>query len=321
MAADGGMAGIYGRDVVQDGLVQSMTTLKKQGNIELIASETITTGAGSLTASLISESNETGHSSFKLTGGSISLIAGDADDEEAYGNAGRIIHKGTILAPSGAVSLNAGERVFLENGSRIDVSGVWMFLPISERIRTVTLNSQELKDDQGQKESVLKGEEITFDILSGSAIGDVSGVLSAEELTALERAAAGGEITLNAHYGEVIAKRGASLDFSGGGVVYGSGNIVTTQVLADNGIYDISDVSQWIHIRETVDTVEVGNSRYGIYDVFTGNYFGGAVGGEQLLGRADPRPGRRHPDRHRQTGDPQRGYGRLGGCRMGADRN
>ena len=81
--------------------------------------------------------------------------------DQGESSVGRILHQGTIYAPSGEVTLNAREQAYLEDGSLIDVSGVWVERSGNANTIEAQLNSVQLRDDYGQKDGVLQGEWIT----------------------------------------------------------------------------------------------------------------------------------------------------------------
>ena len=271
LIADTGLAGMYGRVVNQEGLIRAVSAIKKGGKIELLASEKVSTGKNSLTISPVSESSETAHESFEYQGGEISIGGLDSDTPVKL-----IEHQGVICAPSGTVNLNAEERVYLENGSRIDVGGMWVDKSGEANLVEAQLNSVQLRDDYGQKDGLLQGETITANALAGSAIGDISGHLTSEEMTALERSTKGGTVNISASSGDIIVKEGAMIDFSGGGIRYGESNFQTTKLLAGDKIYDISEAPQWIQYDKIMGFQEKRHERYGITEEYAGLYYGGA---------------------------------------------
>ncbi len=269
LIAETGLAGMYGRVVNQKGLIRSVTAVKKEGGIELLASEKVSTGANSLTVVSVSSSLETAHQSFEITKSEIT-IAGLDDPVK------RIEHRGVIRALSGNVGMEAEERVFLEKGSVTDVSGMWGDKSGETNFIEVQLNSVQLRDDYGQKDGLLQGEIIAVDALAGSAIGDISGHLIPEEMTALERSTEGGNINISVSSGDIIIKEGAMIDFSGGGIRYGESAFRTTRLLAGNRIYDISEAPQWIQYDRIMGYQEKQHERYGIAEQYEGIYYGGA---------------------------------------------
>ena len=238
MIANTGLIGMYGENVEQNGVVSATEALKTAGVIELMASNTVSTGAGSITSTPVSDSTDTADQSFPFRGGTISIL-GINPAKPGIG-AQQIINDGLIQAPSGTVTLQAQQRVFLEKGSRIDVSGVWIDESASSNTTRIQLNSMELRDYPDQKNGILKGNYITVDNLLGSSIGDISQYLNTQQETAMERSLKGGSIYINAPYtGDIIVKQGASLDFSGGGIRYSAGDVTTTGLIANNKVYGI----------------------------------------------------------------------------------
>lgn len=267
-----GLTGMYGRDVRQDGIVRAVTAIKRNGQIELLASDRVATGKESVTETPVSDSDEAFHESFSYLPGQI-LVGGLSDAELLR----LFFHEGTISAPSGTVSVAATDRIFLAEGSRIDVSGVWNGKPASAREVKATLNSVALRDAQLQKDGALKNEEVSFDAVAGSGIGDVSGSLSSQEMTAAERSAAGGTINLDSGGGDIVLMSGASLAFAGGGTVYGEGTIGSSKVVAGNRVYDISSASSSYDYSMVLSDASKTHARFGIVEERKGLYYGGAA--------------------------------------------
>ncbi|MBE9551336.1 MAG: hypothetical protein IMF13_04735, partial [Proteobacteria bacterium] len=271
LIADTGLAGMYGRVVNQNGLIRSVTAVKKQGKIELLASEKVFTGANSMTITPVSSSSETAHQSFSVASGAITIAGLDSSTPVE-----RIEHSGIISAPSGQVPMKAEKRVCLEKGSVSDVSGMWVDKSGEANLVEAQLNSVQLRDDYGQKGGLLQGETISANALTGSAIGDISGHLTSEEMTVMERSTEGGTIDISASSGDIIIKEGAMIDFSGGGIHYGEGYLETTRLLAGNSIYNISEAPQWIQYDKILGYQEKRHERYGITEEYAGLYYGGA---------------------------------------------
>jgi filamentous hemagglutinin len=270
LSADNGLVGMYGRTVNQDGLIRAVTAVKKAGMIELLATDSITTGAASVTSTPVSDSSDTADQTFAKKSGSVmlsGLMIGTG--QNAAAPAGSIDHAGSIVAPSGNVYLE-GTQIVLEGSSRIDVSGTWVNEAASAVLVAPQLNTLNLRDDAGQKDGILLGATLSVDGRFGSSIGNISGYFGVTEQTAQERNTTGGSIYLGAHTNKftntgitdaattqnLIVKTGAELDFAGGGLRFASGTIAVSKLLSGTTLYDISSAPQWLVYDKivTVDT-------------------------------------------------------------------
>ena len=273
ITADMGQAGMYGSIVNQDGMIRSVTAVRANGRIELLASESVVLGENSITSSPISDSSEEVHESFPFSGGEI-LIDGLDDDHPL----GLLEHYGSIEAPAGDVEINVSDRIYLGKDSSIDVGGLWIERPVSEKTVEVQLNSVELRDNYGQKNGILSGESINVSALTGSSIGDIGNYLSAEEKTAKEMALEGGSISLDAGSGDIILREDALLDVSGGGISYTEGAVDTTKLVSvNNVVYDISDAPEWENYSKILGEYKKIHERYGVTETYRGIYYGGAA--------------------------------------------
>ena len=287
MIANTGLIGMYGENVEQNGVVIATEALKAAGQIEFVAADTVSTGAGSVTGTPISDSTDSADQSYPFEGGSISA------------SARVIVNDGLIQAPTGIVTMTAQNRVFLENGSSIDVSGVWIDEPASANTTQIQLNSEELRDYPDQKNGILKGSYITVNNLLGSSIGDISQYLGTQQETAMERSLKGGSIYINTPYtGDIIVKHGASLDFSGGGIRYSAGDVITTGLIYNNRVYSIDnapEIFQYTGITSIASYVDsyVEGSNAGLLSlvagkiVLDGNIQGNATAGVYQTGKTE----------------------------------
>jgi filamentous hemagglutinin len=266
--SDMGNSNMYGSVVNQNGLIRATTALQKNGTIQLVGTNRVTTGVGSLTETPVDQSGDRmviDPSQFKQ--GSISISASN----------GTIDHYGQILSPGGNVSLTALNRVILENGSSIDVSGSWVNLTAADRIISVQLNSDELRDAFLYKNGPLQGQTVQVDITTGLSFADISGYLASMPKSAPEMTTKGGTITLTATGGnsDVIVSQGASLNFSGGGLHYASGLFPETMVRIGTNIYTLQNMPAGVPIDEVLGTYSKTYQRYGVTDTWTGLYYGG----------------------------------------------
>jgi filamentous hemagglutinin len=272
LTADGGMVGMYGGTVQQDGMIRSITAIKRNGQIELMASDRIVTGAGSITATPVSDSTDTVNSASEFRKGSIVLSGLNS----STATVSRVELNGAISAPGGNVQVAAAERVYLGDGSSIDVSGVWNDKEAMDSTVTSQYTSVVLRDAFQQKDGTVKGASVTVDPLSGASFGDVSDSLSSRDVTARERSTAGGTITISALNGDIIGRSGSLLDFSGGGTRYGTGTVATTKLVSGNRVYDISNAPQNIAYDRVLGSYRLTSKKYGVVSDFTGLYYGGS---------------------------------------------
>ena len=297
LVSDSGFVGMYGKVVNQNGLIRAVTAVKTGGMIELLASDKVSLGPQSLTICPISDTPDTADPSFVYQPGRI-IVGGFNNQyfsvssgqlEKGTNPAKQIVLQGAIVASSGKVTLEASDRIFLDTGSRIDVSGLWVDEPASNSLISAQLNSIQLRDDYGQKNALLKGQTISFNALSGSSIGDLHDYFNAANLTAREKSTLGGTIALGSNLiknvaivnenttQEIIVKQGAELAFAGGGFNYKAGPTATTKLVSGNRIYDISNAPEWITYDQIIGQQQRVYAKYGVTDTFTGLYFGGGT--------------------------------------------
>ncbi|MFP4474805.1 MAG: filamentous hemagglutinin family protein [Desulfatibacillaceae bacterium] len=277
LEAETGLVGMYGSVVNQEGVIRSVTAIKRGGAVELFASDRITTSADSVTETPVSTSDEAVHNSFEFSGGRIILSGLDPNSPADPATAPDVVDlNGRITAPSGEVTIEAGDRVHISAGSSVDVGGSWVAKPATDDLVRSQLNSVELRDDYGQVDGVLRGETVTASGREGSAIGDLSGALESEEQTALERATGGGNIYINSPDGSVVVEQGAFLDFSGGGFRYTGGGAATTRVLNGETVYDICDAPEWLVYDQMLGRFEDRHDAFGMVRSFDGLHYGGA---------------------------------------------
>ncbi|MGA2224407.1 MAG: filamentous hemagglutinin N-terminal domain-containing protein, partial [Syntrophobacteraceae bacterium] len=280
LTAETGLVGMYGGSVYQNGSVLASTSVLQSGAIELLASELISTGVGSLTASPINETGQTvDQRASTFQGGSITLAGLSSTAPPSL-----IEHYGTIQAPSGTVTINAGQRVYLAPGSIIDVSGLWLKEPISDDMLRLQLNSVQLQDSYQQKGGVLQGQNVTIwaiaaaQAVTGStqSVANFSDALSARQETASEFATVGGKVTISSNSGDILMDRGSTVNISGGGIRYGGGNVNGTMLVSGNKVYDIADAPESLHYDAVLGNLVIQSLKWGVQEKFPGIYYGGA---------------------------------------------
>ena len=161
-------------------------------------------------------------------------------------------HGAVIRAHGGKLSLTAqaGEvfqqgssdaRVYAGAGSQIDVSGEKnVSLAIERNIVSVELRGNELRDSPLQRNGFLRGKTVHVDIREGTPLADISAYAQQIQRGISEKSSVGGNIFLKSE-GDVIVRQGATLDVSGGSLNYRTGDTGTSKLIAESGVYDISD--------------------------------------------------------------------------------
>ncbi|MGZ8243983.1 filamentous haemagglutinin family protein [Methylomagnum sp.] len=300
--AERGNASLLGFAVNQKGLVSATTSVKLNGSVRLLAREGIqdplATG-GALRPASTKRGQDLGDglgqsADVKLEKGSVTSVELDANkaetavDAQAQTKSSVAIagHKvflndgATVRAKSGAVQIAAADdlvnanvrgdsRIYLDKGSRIDVSGVKnVSLPMARNVVKVELRSNELRDSPLQRDGVLHGQTVSVDVRKIGAdgripIADVSGALDRIARNIDERSTAGGRIALNST-GSVITRKGSVLDFSGGSVAYRSGYIETTQLVSKNQVYDIAEADPNRHYDSILGDIVRGHPKWNL---------------------------------------------------------
>ncbi len=273
-----GNASLVGYAVNQSGLVRATTSVQRNGSILLLARDTLPQAVAGQDLSL-RRTQRTGE--LVLGEGSRTEILPETADtqtirDDQQGNyvpstvelMGRTIHvqkDAQIIAPGGNVTLAAqqtgqyqdtvvpaeGVRVYLDSGSRIDVSGVEdVAVPVERNIIKVELRGNELKDAPLLRNSPLRNQTVYVDAnyitpsgARGTDLADVTGYLGQIPRTAAELAASGGSVRVVSE-GDAILRAGSTLDVSGGSAQYQGGQVRTSQLVGEDGrVYNIGDAT------------------------------------------------------------------------------
>ncbi len=280
---------ITGRVVAQQGAITSGTSVSLNGRIDLRAEFDAVGNPHDVSQQLESFLlNATG--TVTLGKGSVTQILPEIDSSEAVVGqklalssqihlSGRVLHleqNSTLLAPGGAVTLDAGvwlpslagankfvfandkdpahrSQIYLDQGALINVAGTTdAFAPLNENILSVEVRGAELADSPLQRKGVLRGITIQIDarktgILDGrtwvgTPLANTAGYLGLVKRTAGEFTSAGGTVTLSAG-NSVIVNQGSTIDVSGGWLNYEAGLVQTTRILAGAQLLDISQAT------------------------------------------------------------------------------
>ena len=168
---------------------------------------------------------------------------------------GTVTFKGgsATAAQGGQIVVSANQRIVAETGAALDVSGVRnVALAMSSNNISINVQGNELRDSpQNRDSSVLKNNDVWIDVRSltlvptgtggyasdryytAGGLLEVGGYLGTTAHTIGEWAAVGGSITLAAP--EVLARKGATFDISGGSLDYAAGWIRSTNLIGSDG--------------------------------------------------------------------------------------
>ncbi len=286
--AERGNASLIGFAVNQKGSASATTSVRLNGSVRLLAREGMVdpTGTGGrltgrTTTRAIERDDGLGRSATVILAEhsrtSVDLVADktetaiDAQPQvpswiEVSGHQVHLKQHASLEAKSGSIDVKAldnlidptvrgSARIFVEDGSTIDVSGVKdVSLPMERNVVEVELRLNELRDAPMQRDGILFTETVSVDLrevtlthdpITGELtsatipVADVMGAVDRISRNIDERSTTGGAIHLTSS-GDVITETGSKLDFSGGTVAYQDGYIETTKVIAGGSIFDIA---------------------------------------------------------------------------------
>ncbi len=299
---------LTGKTVNQLGAINGSTSVSLNGRIDLLADYdtvrlqnldqvyalypsaegNVNLGPGSVTQILPETS-----SAETVTGSQLALQS----QINVRGEAIHLAANSLLLAPSAAVSLDAGAEVpfngvftfsntvgqiYLDAGALLDVAGsVDVSVPVSQNIVSVQLRGSELADSPLQRNGLLRGQTVQVDVRQtginsqtgdpwvGTSLGKTTGYIGLIERTAGELTTAGGSVNLTAG-GSVVMQHGSQVNVSGGWLSYQGGIVQTTRVLAGGELFDIGKatpdmVYQGIFTGQFTAT----HPKYGVSETFT----------------------------------------------------
>ncbi|ODU49825.1 MAG: hypothetical protein ABS92_04905 [Thiobacillus sp. SCN 63-374] len=265
--SDRGNTTLTGLVVNQSGLISANTATTVNGSIWLKAENydaaskqttygTLTTSKDSVTQVLPEDDGTTlaesdtytdnslyNNGSFPHYQGMIKMLGQYVDHEgSAVAPGGRLVigKEYSVDPASGSASKpdDAG-RVYLGKDSVLSTAGLWVDRPYEDNYLPVKLISLDLADAYLQKGGFLINKTVMVDIRKPSPLlFDISGKIKGIMRSVLEKATAGGTITVNT--GDFISARGSTVDVSGGGYRYAKGMARTTYLVSHGRLYDIA---------------------------------------------------------------------------------
>ena len=168
-------------------------------------------------------------------------------------------------------------RVFLDNGSSIDVSGSSTSVSVARNILTVQLRGSQLQDAPLQRNGFLWGKDVYVDIRQGTTLANYSGEEAQIGRAVAERTAAGGSVKL-VSTGDVVMKSGSKIDLSGGQIDYTGAFVNTTTLISKGVTYDISKATPNLIYDGIAGTYSVAHNKWGVTQTWNTMVGGGAGG-------------------------------------------
>ena len=267
---------LAGREVVQNGLVLSSTSVNTRGTVHLVATGatgTVAFGEGSTTAVVLDTGGATALDSQRAslmapavtpdsTSG-ITLAGNDRRDlsrvEVTSGGTVEFRKDSLTLATGGQVVVEAKQRSLVREGARIDVSGaVGVKLAMESNNVKVNVQGNEQRDAPLNRDSKnLNNNDLWIDRRSlvfvpggtngyqgvrwytGGGLLEVGGYLGTQGHTVGEWMAQGGAVSFTG--AELVTQRGASINLSGGTLDVLTGSLRQSWLKgADGRLYEVS---------------------------------------------------------------------------------
>jgi filamentous hemagglutinin family protein len=301
---------LAGHTILQGGVLLSTTSVNQRGTIHLLNSASDATGSVTLTdnsytailpeldstatavdsqrSALIADSvSENGVRGLEANAqfDDLSLLA-DREDQSRVEivTGGNVEFQGGSLtqAQGGQVAVSAANRIQIDTGATIDVSGVQnVALDVSTNSIMVNIQGNELRDSPINRDAGTLfnsnvwvnindltllpagtgGDASARDYTAGGLI-EASGYLSNVGHTIGEWDAVGGTITLSAK--EVVAQPGSLFNVSGGSLAYQGGDILETLLQgADGNIYTADNAPADIQMVSVGQSFTVTHDRWG----------------------------------------------------------
>ncbi|QNK66579.1 filamentous haemagglutinin family protein [Variovorax sp. PAMC26660] len=266
---------LAGREVVQNGVVLSSTSVNARGTVHLAATGAagkVTLGEGSTTAIVLDTSGTTALDSQRTAlmapavpqeGQSFSLAGNDRRDlsrvDVASGGTVEFQKDSLTLATGGQVVVDARQRSLVREGARIDVSGaVGVKLTMESNNVKINVQGNEQRDAPLNRDSKnLNNNDLWIDRrtlvfvpggtngyqgerwYTGGGLLEVGGYLGTQGHTVGEWMAQGGAVSFTG--GDVVTQRGSSINLSGGTLDVLTGTINQSWLKgADGRLYEVS---------------------------------------------------------------------------------
>ncbi|MES2821961.1 MAG: filamentous hemagglutinin family protein [Pseudomonadota bacterium] len=222
------------------------------------------------------------NASITAKGGRVFLEA-TSNLSDAFDDRGNYLYKlppAIVKEPNALVEpkQTTPSRIVLEQGSKIDVSGVEVDLPMERNVIEVELRGNELADSPLQRGGFLNGKKVLVDVRKGTPLADITAASASVPKQVGERLTEGGSIQLRSA-GEVIVQPNTTLDVSGGGIHYAAGFVATTNFISEGKVINIADADPKRIYSGILGKETATNKRFNITETFN-NFFQGSDRGE-----------------------------------------
>lgn len=189
---------------------------------------------------------------------------GEAARVAAKGGAIKVVAtdgKEPMKATPSEVSVHSEASVHLAKGAQLDVSGAEVSLGMERNSLEIEVRGNEVRDQPLQRDGVLRGQKVRVDARLGTSMLDTKGSLEKQAKSVAERSAAGGSVQVLSE-GYVDFDADSQVNIKGGTVNYRSGELVTTGLVKDGKVVDISaaDPNQVYEGTQTLSRFEDGYS-------------------------------------------------------------
>ncbi|WP_020167602.1 MULTISPECIES: filamentous haemagglutinin family protein [Methylotenera] len=305
IVAERGNITMMGLAVNQKGTLTATTSVRANGSIHLLAQEKVNITAGQVTGLR--------DGIVALATGSVTEVKPELDDKEEISRlqafkyadditsgslkksvikmeASLINIDGKVTAKSGTVSattLNdaatvlaaanqAKQRIYIGENANIDVSGVDAVAPMSRNQIDPELFSDQNKDNPILRDSGLNKAQVYIDLRKGTDLIDTLPFEKLKTVTLAEALTDGGTIKLSTP-ADIIVRKGAVLDVSGGSTTYEAGVIKETNLFYNGKLVPISEAKKGVPYDQVGDV-------YVDVDKRTGNAKVWALGGSDNRG-------------------------------------
>ncbi|MES2579525.1 MAG: filamentous hemagglutinin family protein [Pseudomonadota bacterium] len=296
IVANRGNITMMGLAVNQKGTLTATTSVRANGSIHLLAQDKANITAGQVTG--LRDGIVT------LAAGSVTEVNPELDDKEEISRlqafkyaddstsgslkksvikmeASLINIDGKVTAKSGTVSattLNdaatvlaaanqAKQRIYIGENARIDVSGVDAVAPMSRNQIDPELFSDQNKDNPILRDSGLNKAQVYIDLRKGTDLIDTLPFEKLKTVTLAEALTDGGTIKLSTP-ADIIVRKGAVLDVSGGSTTYEAGVIKETNLFYNGKLVPISEAKKGVPYDQVGDVYADVDKRTGYAKVW-----------------------------------------------------